>query len=237
MLTINKRMSSREIAELTGKRHDNVVRDICTLNESYGNLSLLKIEEGYYLHPSTGTQRHREFLLSRMQTFDLMTGYNTELRIKVNRRWEELETRNMIDFSDPTTVLQLAQNWNDEHIKRVEAEKRIKVLEPKAVLMERVLDDNKMIDIGQAAKILRLGFGRNTLFEKLRKGGIFFTGRNEPKQIYIDKGYFRLAEKMIERENNNGFVVLKVLVTQRGLEFLSNTFKVAMPHNQLAVIN
>jgi hypothetical protein len=26
-----------------------------------------------------------------MQTFDLMTGYNVELRIKVNRRWKELE--------------------------------------------------------------------------------------------------------------------------------------------------
>jgi hypothetical protein len=31
-----------------------------------------------------------------MQTFDLMTGYNKELRIKVNRRWEKLESRKPI---------------------------------------------------------------------------------------------------------------------------------------------
>ena len=28
-------MSSREIAELTGKRHDNVLRDVDVLNENY----------------------------------------------------------------------------------------------------------------------------------------------------------------------------------------------------------
>ena len=39
------KMSSKEIAELTGKRHDNVKRDIDKLNKSYEKLHLLKIEE------------------------------------------------------------------------------------------------------------------------------------------------------------------------------------------------
>lgn len=84
------RMSSREIAELTGKRHDNVVRDIDKLNKSYENGGLLKVEEGYYTLPNTGNQQHREYRLTKIQTLDLMTGYNIDLRIKVNRRWEEL---------------------------------------------------------------------------------------------------------------------------------------------------
>ncbi|GEM_PF-5901958 len=34
-----------------------------------------------------------------MQTIDLMTGYNIEIRIKINRRWEELE--NQAKFNIP----------------------------------------------------------------------------------------------------------------------------------------
>jgi hypothetical protein len=34
---------------------------------------------------------YREYLLTKIQTFDLMTWYNTELRIKVNRIWERYD--------------------------------------------------------------------------------------------------------------------------------------------------
>lgn len=86
-----KTMSSREIAEITGKRHDHVIRDVDNLNKSYEKLELPKVGEGYYPHPNTGKKLHRCFDLTKMQTFDLLTGYSTVMRIKVNRRWEELE--------------------------------------------------------------------------------------------------------------------------------------------------
>lgn len=34
---------------------------------------------------------YRQYELTKIQTIDLMTGYNIELRIKINRRWEELD--------------------------------------------------------------------------------------------------------------------------------------------------
>ena len=39
-----------------------------------------------------------------MQTFDLLTGYNTELRIKVNRRWAELEALTQIKMPKSLNV-------------------------------------------------------------------------------------------------------------------------------------
>lgn len=149
--------------------------------------------------------------------------------IEVEKKFKQ---NSVIDFSNPNTILQLAQNWAEEQNKRIAAEKTIKMLQPKADLMDKVLDADEKIDIGQAAKILELPFGRNTMFEKLREMGIFFKNRNEPKQIYIEKGYFQLKEKFIERSNHEGFVVIKVLVTQKGLEFLSNLFK-ANPQTKL----
>ena len=68
-------MSSREIAQLCDKEHRNVLRDIDLLNETYTHMGLPKIEQGYYTHPSTGSQQHREFLLTKEQSIDLVTGY------------------------------------------------------------------------------------------------------------------------------------------------------------------
>lgn len=227
-------MSSREIADLTNKQHKNVLVDCEKLNESYSKLGLAEISADVY--KDNYGREQKCFSLTRMQTFDLMTGYNVELRIKVNRRWEELEKRGVIDFTDPKAVLQLAQNWAEEQEKRLAAEKQVKALEAKTELMDRVLDADEKIDIGQAAKILELPFGRNTLFEKLREKGIFFKNRNEPKQEYIERGFFQLKEKFIERNNHDGFVVIKVLVTQKGLEFIANLFRAVPAQKLLATI-
>lgn len=122
----------------------------------------------------------------------------------------------------------------DEKLKQLEH--RNSILEPKAELMDKVMDTDQKIDVGQAAKILQLPFGRNTLFQKLREKGVFFSNRNEPKQEYIKRGYFELKEKWIDRDNHDGFMVVKVLVTQKGLDFIAKLFEVVKHTKQLAKI-
>lgn len=141
-----------------------------------------------------------------------------------------------LDFTDPNAVVILAQNWANEQNKRIALEKENAKLKPKAELMDKVLDTDEKIDIGQATKILELPFGRNTMFKKLREKGIFFKARNEPKQEYIKRKYFVLKERYIERNNHDGFVVVKVLVTQKGLEFLSNLFNSQPSKKEQALI-
>ena len=102
--------------------------------------------------------------------------------------------------------------------------------------MDKVLDTDQKIDVGQAAKILNLPFGRNTLFQQLRERGIFFCNRNEPKQEYINRGYFELKEKLIDRNNHESFTVIKVLVTQKGLDFLARQFEVVQTPKKMAPI-
>ena len=97
-------MSSREIAELCDKEHRNVLRDIDNLNETYEKMGLLKIEQGYYTTPNTGNQQYREYLLTKEQCIDLITGYRADVRIRINRRWQELEQANT-----PTDQLIVAQ--------------------------------------------------------------------------------------------------------------------------------
>lgn len=104
-------------------------------------------------------------------------------------------------------------------------QKQLSLQSAKIDFIDRVLDTEEKIDIGQCAKILELPFGRNTLFKKLREQGVFFKSKNEPQQKYVDKGYFQLKEKWIDRNEHDSFMVLKILVTQRGLGFLSTLFK------------
>lgn len=99
---------------------------------------------------------------------------------------------------------------------------KIAKLQPKADFADKAFDTSDKVDIGMAAKILKLGFGRNTLFKRLKELGVFFSNRNEPKQRFIDAGYFEMTEKFIERSNHPGFVVTKVLVTQKGLAYINH---------------
>ena len=117
-----------------------------------------------------------------------------------------------------------------------QAHRKISMLAPKAELMDKVMDADQKIDIGQAAKILQIPFGRNTLLKKLKEKCVLFANRNEPKQEYIKRGYFELKEKWIDRDNHDGFMVVKVLVTQKGLDFIAKLFEVIKQPKQMAMV-
>jgi len=134
-------------------------------------------------------------------------------------------------LTNPDFIIDLAQTLKKERAEKEallqKTEKQQKVIDSqqkKVEFIDRVLDTDEKIDIGQAAKILELPFGRNKLFAKLREMGVFFKNRNEPKQVYVEKGYFTVKERWIERDNHDGFMVLKILVSQSGLSFLSELF-------------
>jgi anti-repressor protein len=112
---------------------------------------------------------------------------------------------------------------------------KVKQLQPKADYINHVIASDSLIDVGQASKVLELPYGRNTFFKKLRECGIFFNNRNEPKQQYIESGWFKLKEQVIEKEHGS-FVHLKVLVTQKGLAWLAKKFNAVIPNNQLTKV-
>lgn len=149
-----KTMSSREIAQLCEKQHGHVCRDIEQLNQTYEQMGLSKIGQGYYTHPSTGSQQHREFLLTKEQSIDLVTGYNRELRIAINRRWQELENK---ELKEKVPVLTQAQMLHQMTAMLVEQERKTLALE----------NDVKEIKATQSAIIenthhfATMGFARN----------------------------------------------------------------------------
>lgn len=80
-------MSSREISQLTGKEHKNVKRDIEKM------LSELKEDALTFerIYTDTMNRKQSEYLLDKDHTECLLAGYSAELRMRVIKRWHELE--------------------------------------------------------------------------------------------------------------------------------------------------
>lgn len=103
-----------------------------------------------------------------------------------------------------------------EKIEKLETE-NAKLL-PKAEFFDAVTDSKTAIPIGDVAKILDMGIGRNKLFEFLRQKDIL-TYDNRPYQRYIDAGYFRVVEQKYEA-GGEVRINIKTLVFQKGIDFI-----------------
>ena len=81
-------MTSREIAELVGSTHDNVLKTVRRLISEgvvFGN-------DTPYTHPQNG-QTYTEFKLDFRNTMVVASGYSAELRARIIDRWQELEAQ------------------------------------------------------------------------------------------------------------------------------------------------
>ena len=228
---IGQTMSSREIAELTGKRHDNICRDIEILNENYVRLGLLKIEDTPYTHPQNG-QTYREYRLTKLQTFDLMTGYNTELRIKVNRRWAELEAKEQAHHTQIPQSFSEALRLAAEQAEKIEAQqKQLQLQAPKVLFADAVSASKTSILIGELAKIIKqngVEMGQNRLFEWLRSNGYLITRQgtdyNMPTQKAMELGLFEIKETSITHSDGHITVNKTPKVTGKGQTYFINKF-------------
>lgn len=81
-------MTSREIAELTGKRHDHVMADIRKMLDELG----LDAPEFSGTYRTERGNEYECFNLPKRETMILVSGYSTAMRARIIDRWEALET-------------------------------------------------------------------------------------------------------------------------------------------------
>ncbi|WP_225924115.1 Rha family transcriptional regulator [Pseudomonas khavaziana] len=108
-------MSSREIAELTGKRHFHVTTDIEKM------LAELKEDATGFraIYLDSMNREQTEYLLDREHTDCLLTGYSAAMRMVVIRRWRELEEQ----AARPMTQAEITAA-NANHLVAVERQQR-----------------------------------------------------------------------------------------------------------------
>lgn len=204
-------MSSREIADLCDKRHDNVMRDIREmLVQLHGEGGLLKFEASYL---NAQNKPQPCFNLPKRETLILVSGYKLELRARIIDRWQELEAA-VPAFVLPKDFASALRALADESEKSAALEAKVQADAPKVAFAEQVEVAPDAISISQAAKLL--GTGRNRLLQRLREMG-WVTRVGEPYQDKITAGLLDVKIGSWEHPQKGLQRSVTPLVTGKGL--------------------
>lgn len=224
MTTDSATMSSREIAELTGKQHAHVCRDIRSMLET---LEKDVSSFGSIFKDAYGRDQ-QEFRLPKDLTLTLVTGYDVKRRHAVNVRWLELEAQAAKPALDPANLsrLQLIELAMQAEQERLVLEHKVDELTPKAEALDRIADADGTMNPTLAAKALQVQ--PKKLFDWLReKHWIYRRPGGSGNVAYQDKiqaGYLTHKVTTVQRGDGTEKVVEQVLVTGKGLAKLSQAF-------------
>ena len=235
-------MTSLEIAEVTGKNHAHVMRDIRQIlaqGVDQSNFGLVEYTDKKGEHRPC-------YELTKKGCLILASGYDALLREKIINRWEELETKertgglSLPNFSNPAEA---ARAWADmfekahtlevktqEQQLAIEAkDKKIEEDKPKVAFADAVTSSSSCCLIGELAKVLAQNgykIGQNRLFEWLRqhhylgsKGEYY----NMPYQKYIEQGILKLSQKTFS-QGASMKVGVTTVVTTKGQQYFINKF-------------
>jgi Rha family phage regulatory protein len=211
-------MTSREIAELTGKRHDNVMADIRKmLLELHGEGGILKFQDTH--RNEQNGQSYPIFCLPKRETLILVSGYSIPMRARIVDRWQELESK-----QGPQIPQTYAAALLEAGRLALEVEQKnhlLAVQAPKVAFADRVAGDDKGVNIGNYARAV--GLGQNVLFRALRDHRILMSGGNRhnlPLQDYIERGYFTVKEGT-RTHNDETVPTFTPMVTGKGQQWLT----------------
>lgn len=230
---IKETMSSIEIAELTGKPHNDVMKAIRVMEPAWekvqqGKFSLMfKIRE----LPNGGHKEEPYYELTKTECLYVATKFNDEARAKLILRWEQLENeRRNGNFQVPASfkeALLLAAHQQEE----IELQqKQIEANKPKVLFAEAVSTSQRSCLISELAKIISqngVAIGQNRLFAWMRKTGYLCNkGQyyNQPTQKAMELGLFEIKKTTITKPSGDVIVNTTSKVTGKGQIYFVNKF-------------
>ena len=237
-------MSSLEIAKLTGKPHNDVMKAIRAMEPSWEkvsqgkfSLSSRKVEQ-----PNGGIREYPCYELTKTECLYVATKFNDEARAKLVIRWEELEQKQraqMLQLPDFTDPAEAAMAWAKEY-----KEKKVLAIENKKLEEENIQlaaenqelkHDKNYLDLIMRSKALLTisqiaqdyGMSGKALNKTLADMGIQYSinGQWILYAKYKDCGYVSSRSIDITRADGRPDVVLHTEWTQAGRKFLYEELK------------
>lgn len=200
-------MSSREIAQLTEKRHDHIIRDIRRMLEDLGEEigapkfggtssevpTVQGFKESVYLDVQ-GKERP-EILLNFELTMTLISGYNVVLRNRIIKRWQELELQQQqIQLAKQSKQLLALEN------KLQDAQIKLQDAQIKACQFDALVAQSGFLNFRKVAKELELN-ERSLKSWLIQNDWISLRGSQKkmsPKSWTIRKKYMVFKHQLTE---------------------------------------
>ena len=151
------------------------------------------------------------------ETVCLLTGYDVVARMKVIKRWKELEQINKIqlpDFSNPAIA---ARAWADEVEAKQDALLKLEAAKPSIEFVDKYVESTGLKGFRQVAKLLSVK--ENELRTFLADNKIMYKlgGEWVPYAAHIDAG--RFSVKVGTADNGHAFNSAKF--TSKGIQWLA----------------
>lgn len=228
--SVSQKMSTREIAKLTGKEHKNVKRD-CEVMFSELNLDALKFEHIYF---DSMNRKQIEYCLPKKGVLTLVSGYSISLRAKIIDRWEELENQvakpQLPDFTNPSAA---ARAWADEVDAKLLAQQQLAIAAPKATALDRIADANGTMGVREAAKVLKIN--QKTLVGYLLSHKVLYRDQYKKLQTYqysIDRGLTTSIVSAPKETDRGDIVFSSPKLTQKLITRIATWIENGMPEKE-----
>lgn len=204
-------MSTREIAELTGKQHKNVLADVRTMLTELG---LTSADFSADLPDEYGRPQPC-FLLTRELTETLVTGYSISLRHRVIQRLHELEKGAASQL--PQTFSEALRLAADQAERIEQQQAQIAAAAPKVAFVEQYVEGTGLKGFRQVCKLLGANENEFRLF--LADAHVWYRlgGEWVPYAEHIAAGRFHVKTG----QAGNGYNFNAAKFTPKGIEWIA----------------
>lgn len=221
-------MSSVDIAELTGKRHSDVLESIRkVLNE----VDIDSAEFSAQYKDSTGRALPC-FNLPRRECDLVIAGYSAKYRLAIIDRWQELENQQAFQLPNFSNPVEAARAWANE----VEQKQAVKVERDQALLQvesqkQTIQHKDDLIRVSNEASVKAgemlirefvksvdiIDLGEKQFYQWMRDQGLIMESR-EPYQPYVNRGFFTWKPTEVKHGSKYRYTLR---VTPRGKVWLA----------------
>ena len=229
---------SRQIAEMIGKRHTDLMRDISRYVSIISENAKLRSQDFFIeaTYKSEGNNKtYPCYKLTRKgcdMVANKLTGakgilFTAEYVTRFEEMEKQLQTQSQLpNFNDPVAS---ARAWADAMEAKQKAQLELKEAQPKIEFAEAIQASNESIRISTFAKILKqngIDTGERRLYEYLRNHGYLCSSakqHNLPRQLYMEKGYFEVDTKVFKTPWTTKYTHIPK-ITPKGQEYFLNHF-------------
>lgn len=179
-------MSSLEIAELTGKRHDNVMSDI---EKMLKDLEIHAPDFSGAYKTARGNE-YKCYKLPKRETLILVSGYSVTMRARIIDRWQELEEKQTP--ATPKIYIEALEKLLESEKEKLVLKEELKAAEPKVEFVNNYVDAKGNKTFRGLVKMLNVNERefRNWLHDS--KIMYRLNGAWMPYSEYLHKGYFEV---------------------------------------------
>jgi phage antirepressor YoqD-like protein len=222
-------MTTREIAELTGKEHFHVLRDVRTM------LAELGLGEGGYIqmwiHPQNG-QAYEMFALPKDLTITLIAGYSTVMRHRIVVRWQELEAAAPVRPPQVPQTMAQALRLAAEQAEQIEQQQaQLEAARPAIEFREKYVQADGLKGFREVCKILKANEARFRDFLVDSKIMYRLAGTLTAHQNHIDAGRFEVRTGVADA-TQHAFTTTKF--TPKGIDWVAGEWARYQLKNQQA---